>query len=150
MYVTFGASPKNVSESNILGALKLRLLFFGRRFFCTRLMFFNVLTHVKCDFRCRGAKSLILQWFYKQNEIACILWFGVLGGLEGVLRQGCFVSCFKTTARINILRGNITFCVLVPAGSNPYFLSQRDFEGAQDMFFEKCEILSKTHGNSSK
>ena len=108
-----------------------------------------ILTHVKCDFRCHGAKSLFLHRFYKQNEITCILWFGVLGGLEGALRQGCYVSCFKTTARIKILRGNITFCDLVPAGSNPYFLYQRDREGAQDTFFEKCEITSKTNGNSS-
>ena len=58
--------------------------------------------------------------------------------------------CFKTPARINILPGNIFFCALVPAGSNLYFLSQRDLEGAQDRFFKKCEILSKTNEKSSK
>ena len=58
--------------------------------------------------------------------------------------------CFKTPARIKISPGNITFCAVVPAGSNLHFLSQRDFQGAQDRFFKKCEILSKTNGNSSK
>ena len=57
--------------------------------------------------------------------------------------------CFKTTARIKITYRKVTFCALVPAGSHLHFLSQRDLEGAQDTFFEKCEILSKTNGNSS-
>ena len=57
---------------------------------------------------------------------------------------------FKTTARIKITYRKVTFCALVPAGSHLHFLSQRDLEGAQDTFFEKCEILSKTNGNSSK
>ena len=109
-----------------------------------------ILTHVKCDLRCHGEKALFLDRFYKQNEIAGILLFGVLGGLEGALRQACFASCFKTPARIKILPGNIIFCALVPAGSNLYFLFQRDLEGAQDRFFKKCEILSKTNGKSSK
>ena len=56
--------------------------------------------------------------------------------------------CFKTTARIKILPGNIIFCALVPAGSHLHCLSQRDLESAQDTFFKKCEILSKTNGNS--
>ena len=64
------------------------------------------------------------------------------------VRQANF--CFKTTARIKIFTGHITFCSLVPAGSNLYFLFQRDLEGAQDRFFEKCEILSKTNEKSSK
>ena len=109
-----------------------------------------ILTHVKCDFRCHGEKTLFLHWFCKQNEIAYILWFGVLGGLEGALRHACFASCFKTTARIKIFTGHIIFCALVPAGSNLYLLSQRDLEGAQDRFFKKCEILSKTNRKSSK
>ena len=58
--------------------------------------------------------------------------------------------CFKTKAGIKILPGNILFCALVHAGSNLYFSSQRDLQGAQDRFFKKCEILSKTNGNSSK
>ena len=58
--------------------------------------------------------------------------------------------CFKTTARIKIFTGNIICCALVPAGSNLYFLFQRDLEGAQDRFFEKCEILSKINEKSSK
>ena len=57
--------------------------------------------------------------------------------------------CFKTTAGINITYRKATFCALVHAGSHLHFLSQRDLEGAQDTFFEKCEILSKTNGNSS-
>ena len=58
--------------------------------------------------------------------------------------------CFKTPARIKILTGNMIFCVLVPAGSNLHFLSQRDLEGDQDRFLKTCEILSKTNENSSK
>ena len=58
--------------------------------------------------------------------------------------------CFKTTARIKIFTGNIICCALVPAGSNLYFLFQRDLEGAQDMFFKECEILSKINETSSK
>ena len=54
---------------------------------------------------------------------------------------------FNTQARIKILPGNITCCALVHAGSNLHFLSQRDLEGAQDRFFKKCEILSKTNEN---
>ena len=56
---------------------------------------------------------------------------------------------FKTTAGIKIPHRKDTFCFLVHAGSNLHFLSQRDLEDAQDTFFEKCEILSKTNGNSS-
>ena len=62
----------------------------------------------------------------------------------------CFFNCFKTTAGIKILTGNIFFCALVHAGSNLYFWSQRDLQGVQDRFFEKCEILSKIKGNASK
>ena len=58
--------------------------------------------------------------------------------------------CFKTTARIKILRRNITFCALVPVGSHFHFLCQRDLEGAQDAFFEKSENVRKIKGNSSK
>ena len=56
---------------------------------------------------------------------------------------------FKTTARIKITYRKVTFCALVPAGSHLHFLSQRDLEDAQDTFFDKCEITSKTIGNSS-
>ena len=109
-----------------------------------------ILRHVQCHLRWRGEKSLFLHRFYKQNEIAGILLFGVLGGHEGALRQACFASCFKTQARIKILSGSITFCALVPVGSNLHFVSQCDLEGAQDTFFEKCENLSKIKGNASK
>ena len=61
-------------------------------------------------------KSSFLPNFYKQNEIACILWFGALGGLEDALRQACFVSCFKTPAGIKILPGNIIFLRSSPYG----------------------------------
>ena len=124
--------------------------FRARRFCHTSNGFSMILTHGKCHLRCRGEKSLFLHRFYKQNEIVSILLFGVLGGLEGALRHTCFATCFKTPARIKILRRNITFCALVPVGSNLYFWSQRDLQGAQDRFFEKCEILSKIKGNVSK
>ena len=120
------------------------------RFLHTSNGFSMILTHVKCDFRCHDAKSMFLQRFYKQNEITYILCIGVLWGLGGAPLQCSFFNCFKTPARINLLHGNITFCALVPAGSNLHFLSQRDLEGAQDRFFKKCEILSKTNGKSSK
>ena len=151
MYVTFGASLKKAIGSNILGSQKLKLFFFfcAPRFLHTSNGFSMILTHVKCDFRCHGEKSMFLHRFYKQNEIAGILWFGVLGGLGGALRQGCFASCFKTPARIKIFTGNITFCALVPVGSHLRFSCQRDFEGAQDTFFEKCENASKIKGNQS-
>ena len=58
--------------------------------------------------------------------------------------------CFKTVAGIKIPHRTVTFCALVPAGRKVYFLSQRDLEGAQDTFFEKCENVSKIKGNSSK
>ena len=121
--------------------------FCARRFFHTSNGFSMILRHVQCHFRNDGEKSLFLHRFYKQNEIVSILLFGVLGGLEGALRHTCFATCFKTPARIKIFTGNITFCALVPAGSNLYFLSQRDLQGAQDRFFKKCEILSKTNEN---
>ena len=57
--------------------------------------------------------------------------------------------CFKTTAGIKITHRNATVCALVLAGSHLHLLYQRDLEDAQDTFFEKCEILSKTNGNSS-
>ena len=57
--------------------------------------------------------------------------------------------CFKTSAGIKITYRKVTFCALVPAGSHLHFLSQRDLEDAQDTFFEKCEIIGKTNGNSS-
>ena len=109
-----------------------------------------LLTHVKCHLRCRGEKSLFLHRFYKQNEIVSILLFGALGGLGGALRHTCFATCFKTPARIKILRRNITFCALVSVGSLFHFLRQRDLEGAQDTFFEKCENARKIKGNASQ
>ena len=109
--------------------------------------FAMILTHVKCDLRCRGDKWLFLHRFYKQNEIAGILLFGVLGGLEGALRQTCFGSWFKTPARIKILHWNIAFCALVSMGSHFQFLCQRDLEGAQDTFFDKCENVRVIKGN---
>ena len=77
----------------------------------------------------------VLHGFYKQNEISYILWFGVLGGLAGALRQACFVSCFKTPAGINILTGNITFCSLAPVAWQLYFWGERGLEVAQDTIF---------------
>ena len=53
--------------------------------------------------------------------------------------------CFKTPVGIKLPHRKATFCALVPAGRKVYFLSQRDLEGAQDRFFEKCEILSKSN-----
>ena len=95
------------------GSAETQVAFFcAPRFLHTSNGFSMILTHAKCVFGCRGAKSLFLHRFYKQNEIACIVWFGVLGGLRGALRQACFVSCFKTLAGIKILPGNITFCAL--------------------------------------
>ena len=67
--------------------------------------------------------------------------------LESVMHAVHF--SFKTPARIKITYRKVTFCALVPAGSHLHFLSQRDLEDAQDTFFEKCEITSKTKGNSS-
>ena len=67
--------------------------------------------------------------------------------LESVMHAVHF--CFKTPARIKITYRKVTFCALVHAGSHLHFLSQRDLEDAQDTFSEKCEILSKTNGNSS-
>ena len=133
------------------GRVETHVAFFSvPRFLHTSNGFSMILTHVKCDFRCHGEKSLFLHRFYKQNEIVSILLFGVLGGLEGALRHTCFATCFKTPARIKILRRNITSCALVPVGSHLRFLSQCDLEGAQDTFFEKCENASKIKGNSSK
>ena len=97
--------------------------------------FSMISTHVKCDFGCHCAKSIILHRFYKQNEIACILCFGVLGGLEGALRQCCFVSCFKTPARIKILRVEVIFLALVPVGSEIAFRFRSDLQVAQNEFF---------------
>jgi hypothetical protein len=99
---------------------------------------------------CHGAKPLILHRFYKQNEIACILLFGVLEGLRGALRQRRFASCFKTPAGINILPGNITFCSLAPVARQLYFWDERGLEGAQDAIFQNRENASKTKRNQSK
>ena len=132
------------------GAATQVVFFCARRFLHTSNGFSMILTHVKCDVRCHCEKSMFLHRFYKQNEIAGILLFGVLGGLEGALRHTCFATCFKTPARIKILRRNITFRALVPVGSHLRFLSQCDLEGAQDTFFEKCENVRKIKGNSSK
>ena len=57
--------------------------------------------------------------------------------------------CFKTQVGIKLSRRKAPFRALAPVGSLFHFLRQRDLEGAQDTFFEKCEILSKTNGNSS-
>ena len=118
-----------------------------RFFLHTSNGFSMILTHVKCDFRCHGEKSLFLQRFYKQNEIAGILWFGALWGLEGAPRQGSFFNCFKTPAKIKLLHGTIIFGALVPAGRKVNFLSQRDLEGAHDTFFENRENVCKIKGN---
>ena len=105
------------------GVAETQLVFFcAPRFLHTSNVFSMILTHVKCDFRCHGEKSLFLHRFYKQNEIVSILLFGVLGGLEGALRHTCFATCFKTPARIKILRRNIAFGALAPVGSLCHFL----------------------------
>ena len=105
------------------GRVETHVAFFCvSRFLHTSNGFSMILTHVKCDFRCHGEKSLFLHRFYKQNEIVSILLFGVLGGLEGALRQTCFATCFKTPARIKILRRNIAFGALAPVGSLCHFL----------------------------
>ena len=85
---------------------------------------------------CHGAKPLILHRFYKQNEIACILLFGVLEGLRGALRQSRFASCFKTPARIKIRRLHVTFLALVPVGSEIEFRRRSDLQVAQNEFFQ--------------
>ena len=66
--------------------------------------------------------------------------------LESFMRARNF--CFKTPAGITIPHRTVTFGALVPAGHTVYFLSQRDLEGAQDTFVEKCENVSKINGNS--
>ena len=58
--------------------------------------------------------------------------------------------CFKTPVGIKLSHRKATFCALVPVGSHLRFSCQRDLEGAQDTFFEKCENASKIKGNSSK
>ena len=135
--------PKQSFALHFGGAETQVVFFCARRFLHTSNGFSMILTHVKCDFRCHGAKSLFLHRFYKQNEIACILWFGVLRGLEGALRQGCFVSCFKTSARIKILRGNITFCALVPAGSNPTFCTSATSKVPRTRFSRSAKSQAK-------
>ena len=78
------------------GSAETQVAFFlAARFLHTSNGFSMILTHAKCVFGCRGAKSLFLHRFYKQNESACILWFGVLGGLEGALHQACFSIALK-------------------------------------------------------
>ena len=57
---------------------------------------------------------------------------------------------FKTPVGIKFSRRKATFRALVLVGSLFHFLRQRDLEGAQDTFFEKCENASKIKGNSSK
>ena len=74
--------------------------------------------------------------FYKQNEIACILLFGVLEGIRGALRQSRFASCFKTKARINIRRLHVTFLALVHVGSEIEFRRRSDLQVAQNEFFQ--------------
>ena len=132
------------------GALKVKFLFLRAACLSHVQWFFNDFD--TCQVPRKGAwwKLLFLHRFYKQNEIVSILLFGVLGGLEGALRHTCFATCFKTPARIKILRRNITFRALVPVGRICHFLRQRDLEGAQDTFFEKCENASKIKGNASK
>ena len=85
----------------------------------------------------------VLHRFYKQNEIACILWFGVLGGLAGALRQACFVSRSKTSAGIKILPGNITFCSLAPVAWQLYFWGERGLEVAKTRFSRIAKTLGK-------
>ena len=108
---------------NVFGLRQTQVdIFCAPHFLHTSNGFSMILTHVKCHLRCRGEKSLFLHRFYKQNEIVSILLFGVLGGLEGALRQTCFATCFKTPARIKILRRNIAFGALAPVGSLCHFL----------------------------
>ena len=78
----------------------------------------------------------VLHRFYKQNEIACILCFSVLGRLAGALRQGCFVSCFKTPTRIKIRSVEVIFLALVNVGSEIAFRRRSDLQVAQRDFFQ--------------
>ena len=86
--------------------------------------------------------------FISTTELLAYFDLALCGGLRARLVRVLLSIALKTIARIKLLHGHIAFCALAPAGSNPYFLSQRDLEGAQDTFFERCEITSKTNGNS--
>ena len=66
------------------------------------------------------------------------------------------LSCTSSTFALkhqwgsNFAHRNAPYCVLAPVGSLFHFLCQRDLEGAQDTFLEKCENVRKIKGNSSK
>ena len=108
-----------------------------------------VLSHVKCYFGCHDAKSIILHKFYKQHEIACILCFGALGGLEGALRQGCFVSCFKTPAGIKIRRLDVIFLALVLVGIEIAFRLRCDLQVVPIEFFQDRRNSANINENQS-
>ena len=120
------------------------------RFLHTSNGFSMILTHVKCDFGCHGAKWSFSHRFCKQNWNDGILCPWALEELEGA--PGCidFDVCFKTPARIKISRRDTAFCALAAVALQLCFLRQRDLETAQVTFFEKCENLSKIKGNHSK
>jgi hypothetical protein len=137
--------------ARFFGSLKSQgALFAELHFLHTSNGFSMILTHVKDDFGCHGAKPLILHRFYKQNEIACILLFGVLEGLRGALRQSRFVSCFKTPARITVRRLDVTFLALVPVGSEIEFRRRSDLQVAQNEFFQNCRNSTNINENQSK
>ncbi len=86
--------------------------------------------------------------------VICFPYFGA-SRLAAIVRPpGVFRArrqlLLKNNAGIKIPPRTVTFGALVYAGRKVYFLSQRDLGCAQDTFFEKCEFLSKTNGNSSK
>ena len=146
---------KSTSHSNspwqdFLAAWKVKVRFLQRCIFCTRLMVFQWFWHMwRATLGCHGAKPLIVHRFYKQNEIACILVFGVLEGLAGALRQSRFASCFKTPARIKIRRLHVTFLALVPVGSEIGFRRRSDLQVAQNEFFQNCRNSTNINEHQS-
>ena len=104
------------------------------RFLHTSNGFSMILTHVKCDFGCHGAKWSFSHRFCKQNWNGGILCYWTLEGLEGA--PGCidFNVCFKTPARIKISRRDTTFCALAAVALQLCFLRQRDLKTAQGTF----------------
>ena len=112
--------------------------------------FSMILTHVKCDFGCRAAKSLFLDRVCKQNWIGIILCFCSLEGLASAPRVIHFARCFQTPATMKISCHEAIVCAVARAAWQIYFLGERDLNASKVMFFQHRGNAIKIVENQSK